>query len=187
MQQYATRLNSMVNTICRFKGRPWERKWHHHSPTFSWVVWETVAAVVSLNLISRHRFVGDIDKKWIHGRETLETILKGASNFHRTIKFTVDVCNDKHVFLDTMSHLEGDRVIVNLYTKPADSHQYLLPSSPAAVRTTLSVLRYASDIFAQTTRLLRWDWKTSLISSATMLSEAQHRPSHSEGYANGQT
>ena len=84
---------------------------------------------MSLKPFSWLRFIDDIDMKWTHGRETLEEFLAGANNFHPTIKFTAEVSNDKHVFLDTTSHLEGDRVVVDLYTKPTDSHQYLLPSS----------------------------------------------------------
>ena len=67
--------------------------------------------------------------KLIHGRETLEAFLETANNFHPTIKFTAEVSNDKHVFLDTKSHLVDDKVVVDLYTKRTDSHQYLLPTS----------------------------------------------------------
>ena len=64
-----------------------------------------------------------------NGRKTLEAFLKTANSFHSTIRFTAEVSNDKHVFLDTMSHLVDDKVAVDLYTKPTDSHQYLLPTS----------------------------------------------------------
>ena len=75
------------------------------------------------------RFIDDIDMKWIHGKETLEAFLETANSFHSTIRFTAEVSNDKHVFLDTMSHLADDKFAVDLYTKPTDSHQYLLPTS----------------------------------------------------------
>ena len=106
---------------------------------------------VSLKPFSWLRFIDDINMKWTHGRETLEEFITGANNFHPTIKFTAEVSNDKHVFLDTTPHLEGDRVVLDRYTKPTDSHQYLLPSSchpPFAVRTSPTLLRYASDAFA---------------------------------------
>ena len=75
------------------------------------------------------RFIDDIDMKWIHGRETLEAFLETANSFHLTIRFTAEVSNDKHVFLDTTSHLNDDKVVVDLYTKPTVSHQYRLPTS----------------------------------------------------------
>ena len=90
-----------------------------------WVVW---SEFVSEDL-SWFRFIDDIDMKWIHGRETLEAFLETANSFHSTIRFTAEVSNDKHVFLDTMSHLADDKVAVDLYTKPSDSHQYLLSTS----------------------------------------------------------
>ena len=67
--------------------------------------------------------------KWIHGREALEAFLETANSFHSTIRFTAEVFNDKHVFLGTMPHLADDKVVVDLYSKPTDSHQYVLPTS----------------------------------------------------------
>ena len=77
---------------------------------------------VSLKPFAWLRFIDDIDMKWTHDRETLEEFLRDANNFHPTI-------NDKDVFLDTTSRLEGDRVIVDLDTKPTGPHQYRQPSS----------------------------------------------------------
>ena len=45
---------------------------------------------------------------------------------HQTVKR--DICY-KHVFLDTQSRLDEDRIRTDLYTKPTNSHQYLLPTS----------------------------------------------------------
>ena len=115
---------------------------------------------VSLKPFSWLRFIDDIDMKWIHGRETLEAFLETANSFHSTIRFTAEVSNDKHVFLDTMSHLADDKVAVDLYTKPTDSHQYLLPTS--CHPPPPPILNYASDASARTMRLLRKEWKTSL-------------------------
>ena len=41
----------------------------------------------------------------------------------------VEVSNEEHVYLDTKSRLVGNNIDVDLYTKPTDTHQYLLPSS----------------------------------------------------------
>ena len=67
--------------------------------------------------------------KWLHGRDNLDTFLQEANCFHSTIRFTAEVLNDKHVFLDTQSRLDEDRICTDLYTKPTDTHQYLLPTS----------------------------------------------------------
>ena len=44
------------------------------------------------------------------------------------LRFTAEVSNDKHVFLDTQSRLDEDRICTDLNTKPTDTHQYLLPT-----------------------------------------------------------
>ena len=75
------------------------------------------------------RFIDDKDMKWIHGRKTLEAFLETENNFIPTIGSTAEVSNVKHIFLDTTSHLVDDKVAVDLYTKPTDSHQYVLPTS----------------------------------------------------------
>ena len=84
---------------------------------------------VTLKPFSWLRFIDDIDMKWTHGRDSLEDFLQRANNFHPTIKFTAEVSNEEHIFLDTKSCLVDGRIVVDLYTKPTDTHQYLLPSS----------------------------------------------------------
>ena len=84
---------------------------------------------VTMRPFSWLRFIDDIDMKWLHGRDNLDTFLQEANSFHSTIRFTAEVSNDKHVFLDTKSRLDEDRKCTDLYTKPTDTHQYLLPTS----------------------------------------------------------
>ena len=84
---------------------------------------------VSLKPFSWLRFIDDIDRKLIHDRKAQEAFLESANSYHSTIRFAAEVSNDKHIFLDTTSHLTDDRVAVDLYTKPTDSRQYLLPTS----------------------------------------------------------
>ena len=81
---------------------------------------------VTMRPFSWLRFIDDIDMKWLHGRDNLDTFLQEANSFHSTIRFTAEVSNDKHVFLDTQSRLDEDRICTDLYTKPTDTHQ--LPS-----------------------------------------------------------
>ena len=84
---------------------------------------------VALRPFSLLRFIDDIDMKWSHGRETLTAFLDEANNFHENIKFTAEISTKQHVFLDTKSSLVGDTRSVDLYTKPTNTHQYLLPTS----------------------------------------------------------
>ena len=84
---------------------------------------------VTLKPFSWLRFIDDIDMKRTHGRDSLEDFLQRANSFHPTIKFTAEVSNEEHIFLDTKSCLVDGRTVVDLYTKPTDTHQYLLPSS----------------------------------------------------------
>ena len=82
---------------------------------------------VRLKLFPWLIFIGDSDINRIHGRESLEAFLETANSFHSTIRFSAEVSYDKHVFIDTMSHLVDDKVAVYLNT--TDSKQYLLPTS----------------------------------------------------------
>ena len=75
------------------------------------------------------RFIDDIDMKLLHGRDNLYTFLQEAKRFHSNIRFTTEVSNDKHVFLDTQSRLDEHRICTDIYTKPTDTHEYLLPTS----------------------------------------------------------
>ena len=84
---------------------------------------------VALRPFSRPMFIEDIDMKWSHSRETLTAFLDEANNFHPSIKFTAEISTKQHVFLDTKSSLVGDTTSVDLYIKPTDTHQYLLPTS----------------------------------------------------------
>ena len=60
--------------------------------------------------------------KWTHGRDSLEDFLQRANSFHPTIKFTAEVSNEEHIFLDTKSCLVDGRIVVDLYTKQTDTH-----------------------------------------------------------------
>ena len=78
---------------------------------------------ISLKPFSWFRFIDDVDMKWTHGPENLEIFLQEANSFHPTIRFTAEVSNEEHVFLDTKSRLVGNSIDVDLYTKPTDTHQ----------------------------------------------------------------
>ena len=75
------------------------------------------------------RFIDDVEMKWANTRESLEQFIETANNFHPSIKFTVDISDNSNIFLDTTSILEDDKIKTDIYCKPVDTHQYLLPSS----------------------------------------------------------
>jgi len=52
------------------------------------------------------RFTDDIDIQWRHSRKYLHEFLNKANAFHKAIKFTSEISNDNHVFLDTKSRIE---------------------------------------------------------------------------------
>jgi len=64
------------------------------------------------------RFTDDIDIQWRHGRKDLHEFIDKANAFHKTIKFTSEISNDNHVFLDTKSGIEGSQLVKDLYSKP---------------------------------------------------------------------
>ena len=84
---------------------------------------------VTMRPFSWLRFIDEIDMKWLHGCDNLDTFLQKANSFHSTLPFTAEVSNDKHVFLDTQSRLDEHRICTDINTKPTDTHQYLLPTS----------------------------------------------------------
>ena len=108
---------------------------------------------VAIRPFSWLRFIDDKDMKWLHCRDNLDTFLQEANSFHSTTRFTAAVSNDKHVFLDTQSRLDEDRICTYLYTKPTDTHQYLLPTSchpKHYARISHIVLHCAPDAFTLT-------------------------------------
>ena len=68
------------------------------------------------------RFIDYIDMQWCHEQQNLQFFLEIANNFHPTIKFTSDISNEQHIFLDTVSRIESGKLIVDLYSKPTDKH-----------------------------------------------------------------
>jgi len=108
-----------------YKVQPWEQKWLHYMPTFSWVIWKKNPAAH----VSSSKATDVVALYWRHSRKDLHEFLDKVNAFHKTIKFTSQITNHNHVFLDTKSHIEGSQLVKDLYSKPTDSHQYLLQTS----------------------------------------------------------
>ena len=75
------------------------------------------------------RYIDDMFAVWNNGEEQLQQFLQEINTFHPTIKFTAECSREKVSFLDTTVILDGTILHTDLYTKPTDTHQYLLPSS----------------------------------------------------------
>ena len=75
------------------------------------------------------RFIDDLLMVWLHGLENLQRFFAHANSAHPKIRFTME--HGKRInMLDTQLTLQDDgHIASDLYTKPTDSHQYLLPSS----------------------------------------------------------
>ena len=129
----------------------------------------TVVEAVALRPLSWLRFIDDIDMNRSHGRETLTTFLDEANNYHPSIKFTAEIPTKQHVFLDTKPSLVGDTISLALYTKPTDTHHYLLPTSchpKHCCKVFLTALHFASDVSAPIRTLLSQEQENSLTTSA---------------------
>lgn len=85
------------------------------------------------------RYIDDVFAIWHVGEERLTTFLEEVNSYHPTIKFTAEHSTDRVTFLDTTVILEGDSVRTDLYTKPTDTHQYLLPTSCHPKQCTTSI------------------------------------------------
>ena len=66
---------------------------------------------------------------WTHDIKALNEFIEAANNLYPTIKFTHCISPEKVNFLDTTVYLVDYSLETEIYTKPTDTHQYLLPSS----------------------------------------------------------
>ena len=73
----------------------------------------------------RHIFIRE------HGEESLENFLNKLNSFHLTIKFTAEYSKETINFLDVNIRLVGGvgELMMDLFVKPTDTHQFLDPSS----------------------------------------------------------
>ena len=73
------------------------------------------------------RFIDDIFVVWPHSLDDLNAFLTYMNSYHDTIKFTMEFSKEKIVFLDTIVKKARftNKLLVELYTKPTDTHNYL--------------------------------------------------------------
>ena len=72
------------------------------------------------------RYVDDIFTILPHDEDKLRCFINEINFSHPTIKFKAKWSRDSITFLDTTVMCDGDRLVTDLYTKPTDTHQYLL-------------------------------------------------------------
>ena len=74
------------------------------------------------------RYIDDIFFLWGHGEEKLNSFIDNIKKMHPTIKFTAYWSKTSTNFLDVTVSITKGIIETDLYVKPNDSHQYLLPS-----------------------------------------------------------
>ncbi|XP_072033107.1 uncharacterized protein [Amphiura filiformis] len=72
------------------------------------------------------RYIDDIFLIWTHGHEELENFIIHCNSKHPSIKFTAEQSKESVPFLDVMVSLHNGYLESDLYSKPTDTHQYLL-------------------------------------------------------------
>ena len=75
------------------------------------------------------RYIDDLFFIWIGSLEMLLKFLEHLNTLHPTIKFTWSYSSKKVNFLDVLVMIVNNEIQTDLYRKPTDRCQYLLPSS----------------------------------------------------------
>ena len=75
------------------------------------------------------RYIDDIFFIWEHGEESLRVFKDQVNSFHPTIKFTFKYSKEEVNFLDLNIKLIYVELKTIFFVKPADTHQFLDPTS----------------------------------------------------------
>ena len=75
------------------------------------------------------RFIDDIFSVWCGGQESLDEFIDHINSFHPTIKCTTECSLTSVNFLDVTVTKSPNGIITDVYSKPTDTHQYLLSNS----------------------------------------------------------
>ena len=86
------------------------------------------------------RYIDDIFIVWEEGENSLSDFITHLNSCHTTIKFTSEQSTSRVNCLDTTVHIDENRKLyTNLYSKPTDSHNYLLYDSAHPQHTKRSL------------------------------------------------
>ena len=76
------------------------------------------------------RYIDDIFLIWTHSRQDLDLFVEHLNSRENNIKFSTEISEHSVNFLDMKVTINEDlSIVTDLYTKPTDSHDYLLYSS----------------------------------------------------------
>jgi hypothetical protein len=75
------------------------------------------------------RFIDDVFMIWTHGEDSLAEFVEYLNSCVETIKFTAEYSKLAVNFLDMKVKLQDNMIQTDLYSKPTDSHSYLLYDS----------------------------------------------------------
>ena len=75
------------------------------------------------------RYIDDVFMIWQHGESELNNFVSHLNSCVDTIKFTMEFSMKSISFLDTRVINKGGKLYTDLYTKPTDTHDYLMYSS----------------------------------------------------------
>ena len=100
------------------------------------------------------RYIDDIFILWTHGLETLQEFNIYLNSCTPHFKFTFEWSHAQVSFLDTLIKICDNQIVTDLYTKPTDSHNYLVYKSSHPQRCKdsipysqfLRIRRICSDI-----------------------------------------
>ena len=96
------------------------------------------------------RFIDDIFMIWIHGENKLLEFVDFINSINPSVQFTCDFSSDCVNFLDVSVSVDNiGTLATDLYTKPTDTHQYLLATSCHPNHTKRSIP------YSQSLRILR--------------------------------
>ena len=75
------------------------------------------------------RFIDDIFSIWCGDQDSLDEFIDHINSFHPTIKFTTEQSLTSVNFLDVTITKSPNGLVTDVYSKPTDTHQYLLSNS----------------------------------------------------------
>ena len=88
------------------------------------------------------RFRDDVLALWTHGREALERFLNWLNKLFPGILFTMKFSKQLMEYLNTIVYIKNGKLHTRPFSKPCDTHTYLIPSSCHATHTIKNI-RYS--------------------------------------------
>ena len=120
----------MERTSYKSLVQQWALEWH---PVLLFTLWADFGAkyiyTYPVTPLLFLWYIDDIFIIWQHGWETVHSFIQHLNTCSPNLKFTFEVSRDKLSFLHTWVKLEDNLPITELFSKPTDSHNYLVYNS----------------------------------------------------------